>query len=140
MIVTYSVVFLTGSGMYFGSLFRRTTTAVVFNLGLAIVLWVVTPLLAELGQEIHRPFRKTFIRRAAVRANPVVQCLAVTMRACGYRYRRYDSVRDYECDWPHRNTDLVDTTGILMATTVFYSAIGVLLAWRATARFRRKVF
>ena len=44
--------FLTGSGLFFGALCRRTTTAVILNLALALAVWVAAPAAAVLAGEM----------------------------------------------------------------------------------------
>jgi ABC-type transport system involved in multi-copper enzyme maturation permease subunit len=45
ILVTWIVVFLSGSGLYFSARLKRTTSAVVANFALALTLWAVIPLL-----------------------------------------------------------------------------------------------
>ena len=44
---------LTGSGIYFSALFKRTTTAVIMNIIFAVVIWLGVPLLLMLLLEMR---------------------------------------------------------------------------------------
>lgn len=52
--------FLTGTGLLFGSLLRRSTAAAVCNLALALGLCAVTPIAISIAEETLRPFRDLF--------------------------------------------------------------------------------
>lgn len=49
LLVVWVVVFLCGTGVYFSTHLRRTTTAVIANVTLAACLWAIIPLLLGLG-------------------------------------------------------------------------------------------
>ncbi len=51
--ITGLVVFLTGTGLYFSARFRRTTSAVVANFALALVLWAVVPVILGLVSQYY---------------------------------------------------------------------------------------
>ena len=47
-----AAVFLTGSGLFFGAMCRRTTTAVILSLAMALAVWVAAPLVVVLAAEM----------------------------------------------------------------------------------------
>ncbi len=136
------VSFLTGVGIYFSARFKRTTSAVVANFGLAIALWVVIPALGGLISEFthNRDHRKTF--ETYLGANPAVQAVVVMNGAGGASNARTKLSR-LNYDWPRRLNDwrrVWDATGILIIYMLIYVSVGFLFAWRAKCRFRRNVF
>ena len=64
LLVAWVIIYLTGSGLYFSSRFKRTTTAVVCNFALAVLLWLALPLvfgfIAEIFQD--RCLRQKFFK------------------------------------------------------------------------------
>lgn len=138
LIVLWIIVFLTGSGLYFSALFRRTTTAVVANMALAALLWFLAPvvlgLFAEGGQ------RAGGFLMAYLRAHPLVQT-SIVMRGDGGDVNATASLGQLRYFWPDRSgTGVLETTGILALHALAYSAVGVLFGWRAKCRLRKGIF
>ncbi|MDH4241869.1 MAG: ABC transporter permease subunit, partial [Phycisphaerae bacterium] len=80
ILVTWIVVFLSGSGLYFSARLKRTTSAVVANFALALTLWAVIPLLLGLGATINN---KSYFLEAYISANPVLQTIVIMDGAGG---------------------------------------------------------
>jgi ABC-type transport system involved in multi-copper enzyme maturation permease subunit len=139
MIIAGLVVFLTGVGVYFSTLLRRTTSAVVANFAFFTVIWIIVPLLLGLLTSITHGKSKVF--EAYVSANPVVQVTTIMSGEGGEPNARMKLSR-LEYTWPSsiRGKGIYSTTGILLITTLIYISGGVLFAWRAKCRFRRNVF
>jgi len=139
MLVTWMVVFFTGSGLYFSACFRRTTTAVVMNFALALTLWLIVPMVVGMLTELTSSYEDDLTELTAA-ANPVVQT-AVIMEAAGglrnaslpYRLLDYDGPGFF-----HANAD--DVTGGMFAFLLVYGTAGYLFAWRAEKRLRRNIF
>ncbi len=92
LLITAAVVaVLGGAGLYFGVRFRRTTTAVILNLGLGIALWGALPALLALAAEASPTDRaRNDLRNATeyvVDANPFVQAGFLSERAARNSYR-----------------------------------------------------
>jgi len=140
MIVTSVMVFTGGMGLYFGARLRRTATAVVMNLGTALAIWLILPILVGTLGEISGPEYEDAVLQACWMPNPVVQAWVVTDAASGDPKARWDlSMLDYY--WPDRNIDTVgETTSMLLILMVGYVAAGLLFAWRAKCRLRRSPF
>jgi ABC-type transport system involved in multi-copper enzyme maturation permease subunit len=136
MLVTGLVVFISGAGLYFSSLFRRTTSAVVATFALAIVLWVVLPSLLGLTTVITED---DDVLRTYVSANPVVQAVVVMYGAGGERNAQ-TQLSSLRYDWPYRSLRIGPTTTVLLVTMLIYIFAGLLFAWRAKCRFRRNIF
>ena len=142
MLIAGLVVFLTCVGIYFSILFKRTTSAVVANFALAVVLWIIVPaLLGLVTSTISRD--KVEVYEAYVSANPVVQASTIMAGAAGRRNAKMKLSR-LEYSWPPSPTihgeKIQSTTAILMITTLIYISAGFLFAWRAKCRLRRNIF
>jgi ABC-type transport system involved in multi-copper enzyme maturation permease subunit len=149
MIIAGLVVFLSGVGLYFSALLRRTTSAVVANFAFFTLIWIIIPVLLGLITSISPDKSEVF--EAYVSANPVVQVSIIMYGAGGDRNARM-KLSDLDYNWPLnirskrtystsiRSERTYSTTGILLITTLIYISVGVLFAWRAKCRFRRNVF
>ncbi|MDY7011289.1 MAG: ABC transporter permease subunit [Planctomycetota bacterium] len=140
MLVAWIVVFLAGSGLYFSARFRRTTTAVVMNIGLALAIWAILPALTALIAEIEGNDDYDTIT-FVLSGNPVVQAVVVTEATSGYKAN--ETLEDLDYDWPitYGNNDGVrTTTGRMLAWMSVYILAGFLFACLAWSRLRRNVF
>jgi len=138
MLVAGIVVFLTGSGLYFSSRFKRTTSAVVTTFALAVVLWMVVPALLGIVSTINREDR---VFGTYLSTNPVIQASTIMGGAGGERNAK-TKLFGLEYNWPpsRHSEDIYSTTGILLVTMLIYISVGLLFAWRAKCRFRRNIF
>ncbi len=155
MLVAWIVVFFAGSGLYFSARFRRTTTAVVMNIGLALALWAILPALLALIMQIDGNHDRGAIEFALC-ANPLVQATVVTEAASG-DYKAEKSLAELDYSWPDRyrhgfdeygnivgheygNKTAGRTTGRMLSWMLFYMLVGFLFACLAKRRLRRNVF
>jgi len=138
LLVAGMVIFLTGSGLYFSTRFKRTTSAVVATFALAVVLWIVVPALLGMVTMISREDK---VFETYVLANPVIQASTIMGGAGGERNAR-TKLSDLEYNWPpsRHSEGIYMTNSILLVTTLMYISVGLLFAWRAKYRFRRNIF
>ena len=138
MIVAWLVVFLTCSGLYFSTCFRRTTSAVVASFALAIVLWVVVPSVCGLIAAVQRDEN---ILAACMYSNPAVQTIVI-MYGTGGKFNALTKLSGLEYRWPTTRSDqgVLSVTAVLLITMLIYISIGFVFAWRAKCRFRRNIF
>jgi ABC-type transport system involved in multi-copper enzyme maturation permease subunit len=137
MLVAGLVVFLTGVGLYFSACFRRTTSAVVANFALALVLWVVIPAIWGLVSQLTR---EDDAFGAYVSANPAAQA-TVIMSGAGGAWNARAGLSSLDYKWPNDEWHKVGSTnGVLLVFMLIYIFVGLLFAWRAKCRFRRNVF
>jgi ABC-type transport system involved in multi-copper enzyme maturation permease subunit len=140
ILVTWIVVFLSGSGLYFSARLKRTTSAVVANFALALTLWAVIPLLLGLVATITY---ESDILEAYILANPVVQTVVI-MDGAGGSDNAKSNLSRLDYDWPSPSgsswNNIRSTTSILLITMLIYMSMGLLFAWRAKCRFRRNIF
>ena len=136
--VSWAIIFLTGAGLYFSTICRRSTSAVVSTVALAILLWMVVPMLLGMVSPItdsEQPFL------FYVSMNPVVQA-GVVMTGAGGESNAHVACSYLKYEWPvgRMLERCGPTTLMVLGTTVMYVSFGLLFAWRAKCRFRRKVF
>ncbi|UCG49853.1 MAG: ABC transporter permease subunit, partial [Phycisphaerales bacterium] len=133
ILMAWLVVFLSGTGLYFSARFRHTTTAVILNFVLVIALWVLSPLLLALVEEVFESHGK--LAQLCVDANPFVHAgvTADATAAWGRGLRNYD--------WAAlRDMGPAESTIWMLFCAAGYMLLGLLFAWRAKCRFRRRIF
>jgi hypothetical protein len=138
MLVTWIIVFLSGSGLYFSSSFKNTTTAVIMNFTLAAAIWAILPLLLGIIASINTPLTREArdLAEAYIDTNPFVHMGNIMIATAGGK-----AVVTGSYYWPGRGTmDIIDSTVWMLACMVGYILIGFLFAWRAKHRFRRNIF
>ncbi|MCF7956464.1 MAG: ABC transporter permease subunit [Phycisphaerae bacterium] len=140
MTVLGVMLFLAGTGIYFSSCFKRTTTAVIANIALVMFLWMILPIVAAFMSEM---FHSQKLFNAATSVNPVVQTGVVMFGDSGSQNSDLSlSQLEYRWPWHSRKdgTTFAATTTLVMLTSMAYAAIGFIFAWRAKKRFRKKIF
>jgi len=129
LIVAWVTVFLSCTGLYFSQRLKHTTTAVIANMALAVVLWAIIPLMAAIVLEVSHV--NGGILEPYLDMNPFVQAgvvAAATAHANG--------LGAYE--WAQGSINIVgDATGWILLTAVIHVAIGLALAARTGSRMRR---
>jgi ABC-type transport system involved in multi-copper enzyme maturation permease subunit len=122
-ILVVSVVgFLSCTGIYFSSRFKRTTTAVIMNFALAAAIWAVVPLLLVITHEVGHVRYRWF------------EDLAET-------YFDTDTSSPGDYNWlGSPSLNLLESTGWMAFCMLAYLTLGWLFAWRAKRRLRRNVF
>lgn len=136
MLAVWAVLFLGGTGLLFGTVCRRTTAAVVANLGLALGIWLVVPLLVGL---LAVGSGDGSLAELCADANPVFQAAVVTSAASG-RYDARKPLSRLSYDWPTGDADFAGATAIMAAFFVGYVGAGLIAALFAKERLRRAVF
>jgi ABC-type transport system involved in multi-copper enzyme maturation permease subunit len=139
-----AVAFLTGTGLYLGTLLRRTTAAVIANICTAAAVWILIPILLGLIG-LEEPARAGVA--LVTWPNPGLQAVIVTAHAAGSRREQTLSF-----DWPGKLWDQIDSysssqrmTGaqsilVIGTCSLCYGGVSLLLAWRAQRRLRRNIF
>jgi ABC-2 type transport system permease protein len=134
MLVTWLIVFLSASGLYFSSRFKHTTTAVIMNFALAGALWALAPFLIGLSTAIMR-CRENLLT-LDLDFNPFVQAIVIMLGASGHSYW-YSSL---DFDWPNGPHSLKGIFFMMLAFLLFYGLLALFLLWRAKSRIRKKIF
>ena len=130
ILVFWLMVFLSCSGVYFSSRFKRTTTAVMMNFALALTIWFVVPILLFLTSEITHDdnFAEDYMD-----TNPFVHAAICIDAAAGK-----SSPGVYE--WLGSRSQVFGATVWMLSCMAGYVCFGAVLAWRAQSRFRRNIF
>jgi ABC-type transport system involved in multi-copper enzyme maturation permease subunit len=141
MVVASTVVFLSGAGLYFGTRFRRTTTAVVVNMALALILWAVVPVVLGVVSSISRSGSAL---ECYMNTHPLFQT-GVIMQAAGGRNNARDRARSLDYKWVSMSSQGGDKTisythAVLGISAVVYVGVGLLFAYCAQRRLRYAVF
>ncbi|MFC1781325.1 ABC transporter permease subunit [Planctomycetota bacterium] len=136
ILVTWIVVFLSCTGMYFSARFKRTTTAVVMNFILALSIWAVIPLVLSFIVEIIRNGYSDGWIELYYDTNPFVQ--AVVIMDAVFSGSRWQ-INNY--NWvSFRQMDVVESTAWMLGCLTIYTFLGLLFARRAKYLLRRNIF
>ena len=137
ILAAWVCIFLTGSGLYFSSCFKRTTVAVAMNLGLGFAVWILIPIVLSLlsigsGSEA--------LLEECISFNPAAQAF-VLMEGAGGEHEASQPLSSLDYDWPDSLGDGVGPTTVRMVLYLMvYGTVGVVFAWRAKRRFRKSIF
>jgi ABC-type transport system involved in multi-copper enzyme maturation permease subunit len=143
MVVTWVTCFVTGAGLYFGTRFKRTTSAVVAGFALILGLWAVGPILAGL---LSVALPQSRLPGLYLWTHPAVQA-HVIMEATGGRQNAdlpwnkvyYDSA--HVVYHPGNASVYFGVmTRVLVLVSILYILVGLLFFWRAKRRLRQNVF
>jgi ABC-type transport system involved in multi-copper enzyme maturation permease subunit len=138
ILVIWIAIFLTGSGLYFSSRFKHTTTAVLMNFILIAAIWAILPLLMAITASINGPFARNAreLVEAYIDTNPFVHMGNIMMATAGKNNANVGN--SY---WPGQGSlNVVGSTIWMLVCMVGYILIGVLFSWRAKCQFRQKIF
>ena len=138
ILVTWIAIFLSGSGLYFSSRFKHTTTAVLMNFALVASIWAILPLLMAIIASINSPFTREAreLVEAYTDTNPFVHMGNIMIATAGKNQANMGSYY-----WPgHGTMNAAKSTVWMLTCMVGYILIGYLFAWRAKHRFRRNIF
>ena len=103
LVVAGALVFLGCSGLYFSSIMKRTTSAVVANFGFIVFLWIFIPIFLGYTTVLTRSNPKWLY--AYLSANPLTQT-GVVMSACSGSDKARASLSNLDYQWPsNRNND-----------------------------------
>jgi ABC-type transport system involved in multi-copper enzyme maturation permease subunit len=138
ILVTWIAIFLSGSGLYFSSRFKHTTTAVLMNFALIATIWAILPLLMAIAGSINTPFKHKVrdLVEVYIDTNPFVHIVNIMIATSGEESAKIGSYY-----WPGQGRMRATQSTIWMLfCMVCYILTGFLFAWRAKHQFRRKIF
>ncbi|MCF7973277.1 MAG: ABC transporter permease subunit, partial [Phycisphaerae bacterium] len=121
-----------GLGLYWSARLRRTTTAVVCNFMVPLVIWLVLPIMFAILSEINRQSNHSMMN-TCINWNPFIQ-------AGNIAYGCARNSFPYQFDWEGGKKDLWDSLWLVLKVSCVYSAIGFGFAIRALSLFRRRIF
>jgi hypothetical protein len=140
------VALITGAGLYFSTLVRRPTAAILLNLGLGIALWGVLPmvvssvtlmlwLLASWGSLGGEPWPVMVY----LTTHPLYQTL-LAIDAAGGQANAVKRLAELRYDWLRYGIGVGPFTVLVLGVAVVHVLAGVVIATRAIGRLRKKVF
>ncbi len=134
ILVTWIVIFLSCTGIYFSSRFKRTTTAVVMNFVLAATIWALVPILLFIIAEFAHG--SDDFAEAYMDTNPLIHTVVIMEATADEGHVR---IGNYHWVGPGRS-DFFESMGWILVCMSGYIFIGIIFAWRAKCRFRKNVF
>jgi ABC-type transport system involved in multi-copper enzyme maturation permease subunit len=148
-LITVGVVALvTGTGLYFSTLVRRPTAAILLNLGFVIALWAVVPIMVYsatimLWLVISRgsPTGEPWPLFLYLATHPIYQ-MGVSVGGAGGAGNAVKFLASLEFTWGWRQATAgpVAATLIIGAVMAAHVFLGWLVAGRAVGRLRKKAF
>jgi len=146
LLAAWTFGFVAAAGLYFGSRFRKTTTAVLMSFALVLVLWVVLPVLLSLLTKASRATAAAPVldglTRISLALNPAMEGWVLVHGARESTF--LIGGRSMSYDWPDKRTfgatGGVGTTVRMLCYTAIYLAAGGLLLWRAKRNLRKYAF
>lgn len=132
ILVIWLVTFLFGTGLYFSVRSRHTTTAVVLNFALAVVIWAILPMLGFIA--LNAMDAPDDLAEDYLDTHPLLQT-AIIMDAT------VDEKGMPDFDWPGKgHVGAIESTIWMLICMGIYGFLGFLFAWRAKRRLRRNIF
>ncbi len=120
--------FQTGTGLFFGALVKRTTTAVVLNVLLGLALWALVPFILVLIEEASGPSRNE-ISGGFLYLHPGVQTVVIAAAGCGeprHRTGYYgDNSRNLAFNWPNGNSGAGASATFIIFSSALYGLAGL---------------
>jgi ABC-type transport system involved in multi-copper enzyme maturation permease subunit len=137
ILAAWLILFLTGTGLYFSTRLRHTTTAVIANMALAASLWALLPL--GLGILPNLAKANDRVLRVCMDLNPLIQAgvitRAVVMKTAGPDH----GLVTYHW-WQTGMSSPLQATGWIALTFAAYLLLGLVFLALAAARLRRNPF
>ena len=130
-------VFLAGTGLFFSTMTRRTTPAVVLNLALGATLWILLPFIGGFITSLARA--DDSLMRVLAYSNPVYQA-GVIGAGTGGTPNAAKPLSGLYFDWGPGRISFGETTWMLLAIGAAYTAVGLLMVWVSSRNLRKKVF
>jgi ABC-2 type transport system permease protein len=133
LVIASTLVFHIGSGLYFSSVTKRTTSAVVLNFILPAVLWFFIPMVLAMSSELMRMGDE--LTEMYADFIPFVQMISLVDGGVPARFGQ-----PLEFNGPHMHLYGGAVFLFLGVSTLLYGGIAGVFAWRAKARFRKNIF
>ncbi len=132
ILVAWTVIFLTSTGLYFSTRFKHTTTAVIANMALAAGLWAVLPVLLIIVLIVTHGDED--LLGLYMDTNPFVHAAVIATATA-----RQGGITDY--DWMQGGlSSVADATGWIVLNFIIYVTVGLVFVGRAGSRLRLNPF
>jgi len=130
--------FLSGTGLLFSALMRRTTPAVVLNLALSVTLWMLLPFVVGMVASLARSPSEG-VRELLIWSNPVWQAGTIGEGTGGDSHASMSLSRLEFGTW-RNEMGFGDMIGSLGRAGACYTVVGLLMVWLSSRRVRKRVF
>lgn len=135
IVATWTTAFLTATGIYFSTLARRTTVAVVMNLAFAAAIWAAIPGIVAVLLDIGRMSDRYI--EWYMNGNPIVQAGVLLDNVSGEDL--YTPMRSISFHWVDHSRTLYGTTMLLLAWAGAHTLAGLGCLFLAKLRLRRTI-
>jgi ABC-2 type transport system permease protein len=135
ILLTWYIILISCSGLYFSSLFKHTTTAVIVNFVFILFIWALIPLIFGIFGEIFGDHEAADI---CFFVNPFIQIIVIIISSILSHLYIESGIMHY--NWPNGNESIHTTLFIFVISFCIYMTMALIFLWRAKKRLRRKVF
>jgi len=149
LVVFGNACFLTGSGLFWGVVLKRTATAAIANLLVAIGLWFIVPIgclylfgiAAVLVQVFFKPITEFSIIQGLALLHPFVEIGVILNGAAGgSAHLRLDRLAFHLAAGGVLDVDIVGMTLIVLALMAGYTVLGRLIVGLVMRGIRKSAF
>ncbi len=134
MIMAGVILLLIGSGLFFSALCRRTTVAVILNIGFSLTIWLLLPLLLVTIDVLTH--RNHGVLQNLLYYHPFFQ-MGMVMSACA---NGWQSIQNYHWAVLRDIRSASDATVFLLISLLLHGVLGRILARGAERLFRYRIF
>jgi ABC-2 type transport system permease protein len=135
ILLIWFIILISCSGLYFSSLLKHTTTAVIMNFVFILFIWVLIPLIIGIFGAIMRD--NDFVE-GCLFFNPFIQIIVIVISSIMSHLYIESGIMKY--DWPIGNETFHTTLFIFIVSFCVYMIMALVFLWRAKKRLRRKIF
>ncbi len=135
LLIVWFVFFICSSGMYFSSLFKHTTTAVIMNFVFIAFIWGFIPFVFIVIGEITGD---VIVSKIFCFINPFIQVIVIIISTLQNHIRISDGQMKYS--WPNGWESPEVSLFVFCISFCIYMTIALLFLWRAKKRLRSKIF
>ncbi len=135
---TWIIVLFISTGIYFSTRFKRTTTAVVMNFVLPIIIWALVPFLLILSCVLTNS--RDDVAEGYINITPFVPMIVIFDKTSGSPYQVNQPLGKMQFHWPKFRLGALGSIIFMLAFMVAYIFIAYLFLWRAKCRIRRNIF
>lgn len=131
------IAFLTGTGIYFSHRFRHTTTAVIWNISFAVVIWLLIPFACALFFSIMRLHEAENLVEAYMDANPFAQGVTVMFATIS----RGGGTGALNYDWmnPGSFSNVWPASTWIFLVMLAYGIVGWAFIWWTCRQLRKRI-
>ncbi|MBN1974475.1 MAG: ABC transporter permease subunit [Sedimentisphaerales bacterium] len=135
LLVVWFVFLICSSGMYFSSIFKHTTTAVIMNFVFIVFIWGFIPLVFGIMGEFSGDRE---VSNICFFVNPFIQILVIIFSTIITRIHLRNGNMEYS--WPNGWESADVSLFAFCISFCIYMILALFLLWRAKKRLRSKIF